>query len=78
MKSDLPQWFKDKYTVELNAEKETDKYWVELGDAVKLMYYKPNSKKNICVVCGDKFDFVSAFVSLCDGCKKQYELKVEE
>ncbi len=33
---DLPEWFKEKYKIELSATFEKDKYWVEMGDAIKL------------------------------------------
>ena len=30
--------------------------------------------KSRCIVCGDKFDFVSAsFVSICNDCRKHHE-----
>lgn len=32
----LPKWFKEKYKLELSATYEKDKYWVEMGDAVRL------------------------------------------
>ena len=35
---------------------------------------KPSGIKSNCIVCGDKFDFVSAsFVSICNDCRKHHE-----
>ena len=34
---ELPKWFRDKYSVELNSEKEIGRYWIELNDVLRLL-----------------------------------------
>ena len=34
---DFPEWFKEKYKVELSVTFERDRYWIELGDVKKLL-----------------------------------------
>lgn len=34
---EFPKWFKEKYKMELEAKEERDRYWIELGDVIKLM-----------------------------------------